>query len=345
MPITWYFRNTNASTGPTGELSTDTDSFPSVPSDKNTPKDMVLTKGSAQTSVAGAYVAATLKTMVRLFVGPALAAQTLTGSQAGYKVAVGAKESSTSMNLYMRTFVYVWRSGSGNVKTILVPTSCTVEHGTSEKGCVITATGATTDFAVLEGDRIVAEIWFDIRDTTTSYTATLYWDGTTDPVDGTTTSNAASYFYCPQTLNPSITAKSFSDVGHGSEGFLNPFRAMGFGETGHGTEAFNNPFRAMRFSDVGVGTDVFTQGNLTAGFTRLSFDSLTESTIHFHCPDCGEADHSKRYWFTPDRGSGVTYFAIPNHTSLDTSEQCVGSGKTIKLYVSTSSISRPDGLT
>jgi hypothetical protein len=229
------------------------------------------------------------------------------------------------MNLYMRTFVYVWRSGSGNVKIILVPTSCTVEHGTSEKGCVITATGAATDFAVLDGDRIVAEIWFDIRDTTTSYTATLYWDGTTDPVDGTTTSNAASYFYCPQTLNPFITAKSFSDVGHGSEGFL-------------------NPFRAMRFSDVGVGTDVFTQGNLTADFTRLYFDSSSQSTIHFHCPDCGEADHAQRYWFNKDRGSGTMYYAIPTHVNVATGQQCVGGGKTIKLQVSTNRMSRSDGL-
>jgi len=200
----WYFRNTNAPTGPTAKASTDTDSFPTVPADKNTPKDANATKGTAQTSVTGSYSTSTtpLYTLARIFVGPALAAQTLTGSQTGYKVATGTKESSLSMNLYMRTFVYVWRSGSGNVKTIIVPTSCTVEHGTSEKGCVITATGASGDFSILANDRIVVEIWFDIRNTkATAYTATLYYDGTTDPVDGTATSNAASYFYCPQTLN------------------------------------------------------------------------------------------------------------------------------------------------
>jgi hypothetical protein len=197
----WYFRNTNASTGPTAKASTDTDSFPSVPADKNTPKDMIATKGSAQTSVAGAYVAANLYTMARIFVGPALAAQTLTGGQAGYKVGVGTKESSTSMNKYQRTFVYVWRSGTGNVKTIVTPTSCGTEHTTAERGCVITAAGAAGDFSILANDRIVVEIWWDLRDGTTSYTATLYYDGTTDPADGTATSDAASYFYCPQTLN------------------------------------------------------------------------------------------------------------------------------------------------
>jgi hypothetical protein len=197
----WYFRDTNASTGPTAKASTDTDSFPSVPAGKNTPKDMSATKGTAQTSVAGAYVAANLYTMVRIFVGPALYAQTLTGGQAGYKVAVGTQESSTSMNKYQRTFVYIWRSGSGNVKTIVTPTSCGTEHTTAERGCVITAAGAAGDFSILTNDRIVVEIWWDLRDATTSYTATLYYNGTTDPTEGTATSNAASYFYCPQTLN------------------------------------------------------------------------------------------------------------------------------------------------
>jgi hypothetical protein len=101
----------------------------------------------------------------------------------------------------------------------------------------------------------------------------------------------------------------------------------------------------MRFSDVGAGTDVFTQGNLTADFTRLYFDSSSQSTIHFHCPDCGEADYAQRYWFNKDRGSGTMYYAIPTHVNVATGQQCVGGGKTIKLYVSTSSISRPDGLT
>jgi hypothetical protein len=364
MPTTWYFRNTNAPAGPTGELSTDTDSFPAVPADKNTPKDMIATKGTGQVEVLGAYIAASKYTMARLFVGPALAAQTLTGGQAGYKVGTGSKESATSANKYQRTFVYVWRSGSGNVKTIIVPTSCGTEHTTTEKGCVITVAGAAGDFSVLENDRIVVEIWFDIRDSTTSYTSYLYYDGTTDAVEATTDTNVAGFFYCPQTLNLPVTAKNFSDVVSGSDAFSNPFRAMPFGETGHGTEAFNNPFRAMGFSDVCNGTDgfaiplltlgfsdavtgadVFTQGNLTADFTRLYLDSSTTSTVHFHCPDCGEPNHSvETYWFNKDRGSGTRYYTIPNHVNVGTGQQCVGNGKIIKLEVSTTTISRPDEL-
>jgi len=270
MPTTWYFRNTNAPAGPTGELSTDTDSFPTVPSDKNTPKDMIATKGTGQVEVLGAYIAASKYTMARLFVGPALAAQTLTGGQAGYKVGTGSKESATSANKYQRTFVYVWRSGSGNVKTIIVPTSCGTEHTTTEKGCVITVAGAAGDFSVLENDRIVVEIWFDIRDSTTSYTSYLYYDGTTDAVEATTNTNVAGFFYCPQTLNLPVTVRSFSDVASGSDAFSNPFRAMPFGETGHGTEAFNNPFRAMPFADAGVGQDAFTNPFRSMGFSDVA---------------------------------------------------------------------------
>lgn len=204
MATTWYFRDINATTGPTATASTDTDSFSSTPADKNTPKDMSPISGAAQTSVAGVYNTAStpLYTMVRIFVGPALQAQTLTGAQANYQVGLAIQESAAQMNLYDRCFVYVWRSGSGNVKTIIVPTSGATEHGTAETGTVITATGAAGNFSILAGDRIVVEAWWDIRNTkATNYTATYYYDGTTDVVDGTATSDARGFFTCPQTLN------------------------------------------------------------------------------------------------------------------------------------------------
>jgi hypothetical protein len=52
-------------------------------------------------------------------------------------------------------------------------------------------------------------------------------------------------------------AKSFSEVGAGSEVFGIPFKALPFNDTGHGAEAFNTPFRAIGFSDVGSGLDSF----------------------------------------------------------------------------------------
>lgn len=204
MVSKWYFRDTNAATGPTAKASTDTDSFPLVPADKNTPKDMTAAKGAAQVTVSGSYSTAStpLYAMWRLMVGPALAAQTLTGGQANFIIGVAMRESNAAMNLYFRAFVYVWRSGSGNVKTIIVPTSSTNGDDTAETGLVITATGAAGNYAIQLNDRIVAELWFDIRNTkATAYTATGYYDGTTDVVDNTATADAAGYFQSPQTLN------------------------------------------------------------------------------------------------------------------------------------------------
>ena len=208
----WYLRDSNASTGPTAKASTDTDDFPSVPSDKNTAKDMTAAKGSAQVSVTGNYNNAGVakKTFCRIFVGPALAAQTLTGGQANYKVGVAIKESNALMNLVHRTFVYVWRSGSGNVKTIIVPTEH-IEHTTAELGCLVTATGAAGDFSILANDRIIVELWWNLNNTKTSaYDATDYYEGATDVIDATATSDAAGYFECPQTLDlaPTIYYKS-----------------------------------------------------------------------------------------------------------------------------------------
>src|SRR3989304_3304775 len=202
MATKWYFRDTNAAAGPTAKASTDTDSFTSVPADKNTAKDMTVAKGTAQTSVAGAYTttATPRYTMIRMFVSPPLAAQTLTASDT-YTIGVGQRESNANMNLYFRFFVYIWRSGSGNVKTILVPTSDPTEEGTAETGCVHNYTGATGNYSILENDRIVCEVWADIRNTkNVSYTATLYYDGTTDVLEATATSDAASYMSFTQTL-------------------------------------------------------------------------------------------------------------------------------------------------
>src|SRR3989304_392951 len=131
----------------------------------------------------------------------AAAGPTAKGSTDTYTIGVGQRESNANMNLYFRYFVYVWRSGSGNVKTIPVPTSDPTEEGTAETGCVHNYTGATGNFSILENDRIVCEVWADIRNTkNVSYTATLYYDGTTDVLESTTTSDAASYMSFTQTL-------------------------------------------------------------------------------------------------------------------------------------------------
>ncbi len=209
-----YFRSSNAAAGPTAKASTDADNWSGTPSDKNTCKNMTFAKASSQISVAASPLnspSTPLYCFHRMFASPALKAQTLTGGQANYTCAIGAEESATNMNLYMRMFVYVWRSGSGNVKTIVAPTSHGTETTGAERGWVWTATGASGDFSILANDRIICEIWDDVRNNrSTNYTATIYLEGATDPVNNTSTSDAASYFEIPQDLLTSDGAQALS---------------------------------------------------------------------------------------------------------------------------------------
>lgn len=199
MATRYYFHATNAVDGPTAEASTDTDSTVGSPADKGTPKDMSKTAGAGQTSVAGVYntAATPLYHHMRIFVGPPLqAGQAITVGQT-ITVALATQESSTSMNLRARTFAYIWRSGSGNVKTLLGPQSCDadLEHGTGEVECTMSGAVPAGAFSTLLNDRVVCETWADTRNTkSTNYTATHYYDGTDVTfVDGTVTADAGSY--------------------------------------------------------------------------------------------------------------------------------------------------------
>jgi hypothetical protein len=158
----------------------------------------------AQQTVFGAYTtAANSLTMARIFVSSPLKAGILLKGGASYRAAIGIEETNINMNLFARYFVYVYRPGTGNVKTIAGPSSCANESPASEAGAVLVMAGAATDFAILAGDRIVIEAWWDIRNTkSVSYTALFYFDGRDDVTDNAAAANAAGYLYAAQTLTP-----------------------------------------------------------------------------------------------------------------------------------------------
>lgn len=200
MPTTYYFHETNATTGPTAKESTDTDSFPLSPADKNTPKNMDKNVGSlvASAALVANSASSPLYGMVRIFVGPALqAGQAITAGQA-VSLNIAVSESNAQMNHFARVFAYIWRSGTGNVKTLMSPTSATEEHtsATATECTTAVSTVPAGAFSTLLNDRVVVETWADIRNTkTTNYTATDYYDGTdTAFTDNAATVSAGSNF-------------------------------------------------------------------------------------------------------------------------------------------------------
>ncbi len=224
MATRYYFHEIDAGAGPTGTLNTtDTDYFPSVPADKNTPKSMTTTKGSSQTSVAGSYnnAGANRKTLARIWVGPALAAsQAITAGQA-ISFGAGYTEGNSQQNLAFRWFAYFWRSGTGIVKDLYGPTSAT-EHSTSEVECVLSGTTKVGAYSTQLNDRLVVELWFDLPNTkSAAYTATCYYDGTDDTmVDNTVTSDAGAYVNladtlanAPSTFNETVELPSSAGIG------------------------------------------------------------------------------------------------------------------------------------
>jgi len=119
-------------------------------------------------------------------------------------------------------------------------------------------------------------------------------------------------------INP-YRAMGFSESGHGVESFVNPFRAMGISDVGHGAEAFNTPFRAMGFSDIGLGSDLFVI-LLSKAFTDagLGSDVFTKELIGFlekAFADSGVGTDAFNIPFKAllfvDAGQGVDSFKIP----------------------------------
>jgi hypothetical protein len=199
MATKLYFRDMAANDPkPSGEVSTDTDNFTTVPTNKNTALRMLAEMGASGVTVTGAYsTAANSLAMVRLFTSRQLQeGQVITGAQT-LNFAIALMESNQQMNLFGRFFVYVRSAAGSNSKTLYGPaTYATREATTGGVGIVWSGTSSAGNYTTAIGDRIVVEFWFDIQNTrSTSYSASFYFNGATDPVDGTAqTTTAASYF-------------------------------------------------------------------------------------------------------------------------------------------------------
>ena len=215
MATTLYLHAATASltgTLPTAEQSTLTagDNFEA---DQATNRTMTTTIGAAQTSLANASIATTSITnyYVARWVSPKLNQTSISANTWTYDFAKKASSTSanfpvSSTNKAVYVNAYVWRTSTGaKVGTIKDgTTNATYSEGAastelSEHG---TFAGSAVANCNPQDDVIIFEMWFKItQGVATSYTQTIYFDGTTENrTTGTTVSNYAAFVETPDTI-------------------------------------------------------------------------------------------------------------------------------------------------
>jgi len=208
MATKFYLRNiTAAKTPTTGEKST---ALASTQADNASGTEETLSLlpgvGSSQTSIAqttDASSGAERGYHARFTSEPLLAGTYGSGT---WTIAIAAEESNAASNAFLAASIYFWRPSSSTVVGFIydATTQIGTEWNNSETGEVNNVTGANV--TISDGDVLVFELWRNqTQSMATAYTNTIYYDGTTDPTDGTGTSNAASYILAPASIGIIIT--------------------------------------------------------------------------------------------------------------------------------------------
>lgn len=221
----WYLRSTTASssfgtTGPTAEYSSASDVFSSSPSTKSTALAMSATPGTSQATIATVETTATSGPIwLGTFLSSKLAAQSLPAGSI-FRFETSLAESSRRANMILRLHIYVWREGTGYVSSLIdnvSSTNCGAEpaaiNSSRSQVCITAGTASSVDLQA--GDQIALEVWVNANNTsTTSFTGTLYFDGTEFIGNGSTshvTTSAKSILAIDQDLEL-LSTKDYSTI-------------------------------------------------------------------------------------------------------------------------------------
>ena len=188
MPLKFYLhRTTTTDTGtlPAATATTSANSPAIAPSGlTNMAMDGII-GASAQTSIAWSTAATTTsQSSPHLrFVSAPLAAQTI--GQQTLALAIGGSCSNTTSAFTAAVTCCVWRPGTGAVVGRFFDSiaSVSASAGTSQTNLTISiASGSTTAVTAAANDILVIEIWRSagVQSMGTSYTNTLFYDGTTE---------------------------------------------------------------------------------------------------------------------------------------------------------------------
>ena len=210
--------------GPSSTVSGLTDVLSGCPSDKWVLKNMSDTTEGSETN---SYCSTALEKvsspgqygLYAVFISNALAAQTISGGQT-VTFMIGAKDEVASDVGAWYIYFYVWRSGSGNVKTFCNRSGTMgTELSTSKEFSSDSFSAMSGDLTALDNDRLVLEVWFNRLPFTPSSDDSnprLYYGGTEEGANGTAVGagGAASYIQYGQTLSflaePTTASESYT---------------------------------------------------------------------------------------------------------------------------------------
>ena len=194
--------NTSGGTFPSGEQDSQAADFTATGA--NTLKLLSSAIGTAQATQSGATSATTSNQagfMGFWATAPLDSNQTVGGGIETITVNIAESESNLSANFCInKCHAYVWRPSTGAVvgdlctyASIVVGTPLEPTSASSEQ--VTTFSVILASVSALTGDVIIVELWADFtQGSATSYTASLYYDGTTEnTVENTVVSNHASF--------------------------------------------------------------------------------------------------------------------------------------------------------
>lgn len=201
MTQKFYLRNVTAADTPTaGKKST---ALTSTQADNATgteeTRSLLAAKGTVQTSIPQTTDNTTTAEVGyhARFTSNPLQAGTLLGV-GNWIMAMAINESNANSNFFLAFSLYFWRPSNNTVVGYIYDTDVAVgtEPPTSETGEVNTIVGVGV--TIQEGDVLVLEVWRkQTQSMGTAYTNTIFFDGTTDPVDATGTTDAAAYIEAP----------------------------------------------------------------------------------------------------------------------------------------------------
>lgn len=207
----FYLRNVTASPTPTtGEKSSVepvATSQADVATGAEETRSLLGTAGVAQTSIAQTTDATT---SARNGYHARFSSQPLAAGTYGsgtITIAVAVNEGNNASNAFHCLSIYFWRPSNNTVVGFVYDSDTAInatEWAASESGKVNNISGANV--TIQNGDILVMEFWRKQSQANgTARTNTLYFEGTTDPVDGSASSNASSYLNMPAAI-PLFTA-------------------------------------------------------------------------------------------------------------------------------------------